>query len=166
MQPRVLTRSHPEAQACAVESVCNASQNMSGIVSGGAAAKRQRQQLEEDEAAEAELGMTARPKVPIPLQCVIMWIHGTLIWLQLCNPQGVSLFSFVRLPPPAPSPAGASVCDMSLTHEKRLRALGCGFTGKLVQLLLLGVGRHFEPQMNWGVCHKMIYSKVRHSCAA
>jgi len=94
-----------------------------------------------------------------------MWFHGMLIWLQLCNPQGVSLFSFIRFPPPRPF-AGAPVCDMSLTYEKRLRALGCGFTGKLVRLLLLGVGHHFEPQRNWGVCHKMMYSKVRHSCAA
>ena len=109
--------------------------------------------------------MTARPKIPLPLQCVIMWFHGMFIWLQLCNPQGVSLFSFIRFPPPRPF-AGAPVCDMSLTYEKRLRALGCGFTGKLVRLLLLGVGHHFEPQRNWGVCHKMMYSKVRHSCAA
>lgn len=109
--------------------------------------------------------MTARPKIPLPLQCVIMWFRGTLILLQLCNPQGVSLLSFVRFPPPCPF-AGAQVCNMSLTHEMRLRALGCGFTGKLVRLLLQGVCHLFEPQRNWGVCHKMMYSKVPHSCAA
>ena len=100
---------------------------MSGIVSGGAAARRHRQQLAEDEAAEAELGMTARTKVPLPLQCVVMWFHGTLVWLQLRNPQGVVLFSFVRFPPPRPF-AGAQVYDMSLTHEERLRVVGLVLT--------------------------------------
>ena len=131
-----------------------------------AAAKRQRQQQEEDEAAEPELGMTARRKVPLSLQCVVMWFHGTLVWAQLCNPQGVALFSFVRLPPHVPHPfAGVPVYDMSLTHAERLRAVGCGFKGKLVRLLSLGVGRHFEPQRNSRACHQMIQSNVRHMAA-
>ena len=115
---------------------------MSGIASGGAAAKRQRLQLEEEggggPAEPAAQETTARPKVPLPLLAVVMWLHGTLVWLQLCNPQGVALFSFVRLPPRVPHPfAGAPVYDISLTHAERLRAVGCGLKGKLVRLLSL-----------------------------
>jgi len=140
---------------------------MSGIASGGAAAKRQRHQLEEEEAAKrAALEMTARPKVPLPLLCVVMWFHGTLVWLKLCNAQGAALFSFVRFPPHVPRPfAGAPVYGMSLTHAERLRAVGCGFKGRLVRLLSLCVGRHFEPQRNWGACRKMMQSNVRHVAA-
>jgi hypothetical protein len=53
---------------------------------------------------------------------------GTLLCAQLCNPQGVVLFSFVHIPPRVPHPcAGATVHGMSLTHAERLRAGGCGF---------------------------------------
>jgi len=139
---------------------------MSGTASGGAAAKRQRKQREEGEVAEPELGMTSRPMVPLPLQCVVMWFHGTLVWLQLCNPQGVALFSFVRLAPRVPRPfADAPVYDMSLTHAERLRAVGCGFTGKLVRLLSMGVGRRFEPPSDWSTCRKMMQCNVRHVAA-
>jgi len=87
---------------------------------------------------------------------------NTLVWLQLCNPQGVSLFSFVRLPPRVPRPfAGAPVYDTSLTHAERLCAVGCGLKGRLVRLLSLGVGRHFEPQRNWRACHQMMQSIAR-----
>jgi len=140
---------------------------MSGIASGGAAAKRQRHQLEEEEAAKrAALEMTARPKVPLPLLCVVKAHFDMLVWAQLCNLQGVALFSFVRLPPRVPRPfAGSPVYDMSLTHAERLRAVGCGFKGRLVRLLSLGVGRHFEPQRSWGACRKMMQCNVRRVAA-
>jgi hypothetical protein len=80
--------------------------------------------------------------VALTLLAVFKLLYGMLVWLQLCNPQGVALFSFVRLAPRVPRPfAGAQVYDMSLTHAERLRAVGCGLTGKLVRLLSLGVGR-------------------------
>ena len=147
-------------------SQCNASRSMSGRVRG-AAAKRQRLQLEEEGAAEpAALETTARPMVPLPLLCVVMWFHGTLVWLQLCNPQGVTLFSFVRFPPHVPRPfASAPVYDTMLPHVERLRVVGCGLKGKLVWLLWLGVGLHFEPQRNWGACRKMMQSIARRVAA-
>jgi hypothetical protein len=140
---------------------------MSGRASGGAAAKRQRLPLEEEGGAgPIAQETTARPKVPLPLLAVVMWLHGTLVWLQLCNPQGVALFSFVCLPPRVPHPfSGAPVYDISLTHAERLRAVGCGFKGKPVQLLSLGVDRHLEPQRNWGACRKMMQSNVRRVAA-
>ena len=117
-------------------------------------------------AEPAALVMTARAKVPLLLLGVVMWLHGTLVWLRLCNSQGVALFSFVRLPPRVPRPlARAADYSMSLTRAERLCALGCGFKGKLVRLLSLGVGRHFEPQRNWGACHKMMQSNVRRVAA-
>ena len=136
---------------------------MSGLSSGDAAAKRQRLQLEEEGAAgPAALEMSARPKVPLPLLSVAMWLRGTLVWLQLCNPQGVALFSFVHPPPRVPRRfAGARVYGLPLTHAERLRVVGCGFKGKLVRLLSLGVGNHFEPHRNWGACRKMMQSNVR-----
>jgi len=137
---------------------------MRGKTSGGAAAKRQR--LEGAAAEPAALEMTARQKVPLPLLAVVMWFHGAIVLLQLCSPQGVALFSFVRLPPRVPHPfAGAPVYGMSLTHAERLCAVGCGFKGRLVRLLSLGVGQHFEPQRNWGACRKMMQSNVRRVAA-
>jgi hypothetical protein len=54
---------------------------------------------------------------------------------------------FVRLLQRVPRPfAGARVYDMSFTHAEWLRAVGCGFKGKLVRLLSLGMGSHFEPK--------------------
>jgi TPR repeat protein len=86
----------------------------------------------------------------------------TLVSAQLCSPQGVAMFSFLILPPRVPRPfAGAPVYDMSLTHAERLRAMGCGFKGRLVRLLALGVGRHFEPQRNRRACHKMMQMNAR-----
>jgi len=136
---------------------------MSSRESGGAVTKRQRRQLEEEEVTEpAALETTACPQVPLPLLCVVMWLHGMLDWLQLCNPQGVAQFSFVRLPPRVHRPiAGTPVYDMSLTHAERLHVVGCGFKGRLVRLLSLGVGHHFEPQRNRGACRKMMQSNVR-----
>ncbi len=143
----------------------NVSQSMSGRATGGAAAKRQRLPLEEEEeAAEpAALQMTARPKVPLPLLSVAMSLRGTLVWLQLCTPQGVALFSLVRPSPRVPCPfAGARVHGMSLTHAERLCVVGCGYKGRLVRLLSLGTGHHFEQQRN---CRKMMQTTVRRVAA-
>ena len=117
------------------------------------AVKRHREQKEEEEEAPAEA---------LALLILVKSHFDTLVWAQLCNPQGVALFSFVRLPPRLPRLfAGTPVYDMSLTHAERLCAVGCGFKGKLVRLVAMGVGRHFEPQGNWGACHKMMQSTVR-----
>jgi len=103
---------------------------------------------------------------PLTLLAVVKSHFDTLVWLQLCNPQGVSLLSFILLPPRVPRPlAGAPVYGMSLTHAERLCAVGCGFKGKLVRLLSLGVGRHFEPQRNRRACHQMMQSNVRRVAA-
>jgi TPR repeat protein len=147
---------------------------MSGRASGGAV-KRQREQAEGDddhEEGEEEpecLEATAHPmlpilrRVPLALLAAVKSCHGMLVWAQLCNPQGVALFSFVRLAPRAPRPfAGAAVLnDMKLTYGERLRVVGCGLKGKLVRLLSLGTGCHFEPQRNRSACHRMMHSTVR-----
>jgi hypothetical protein len=74
----------------------------------------------------------------LALLAVVKAHFNTLVWLQLCNPQGVALFSFVRLPPRLPRPlAGAAVYDMSLTHAERLCAVGCELKGRLVRQLSL-----------------------------
>jgi TPR repeat protein len=102
------------------------------------------------------------PTLPLTLLAVVKSYHGTLVWARLCNPQGVALFSFVRLPPRVSRPfAGAPVYGMSLTHAERLCVAGCALKGKLVHLLSLGLGRHLEPQRNWGACCKMMQSTVR-----
>jgi len=99
---------------------------------------------------------------PLMLLALVKSYHGTLVCAQLCNPQGVFLFSHVHLAPRVARPfAGAAVYDMSLTHAERLCAVGCGLKGRLVRLLSLGVGRLFEPQRNWGACRKMMLSNVQ-----
>jgi len=111
------------------------------------------------------MGVTAHAE-PLMLLAVVKAHFDTLVWMQLCNPQGVSVITFVRLPPRVSRPfAGVAVYDMSLTHAERLRVVGCGFKGRLVRLLSLGVGGHFEPQRNWGACRKMMLSNVRHATA-
>ena len=131
----------------------------------GGAGKRQREQQVEEEDAPSSLQVTAHA-VPLTLLAVFKLFHCMLVLAQLCSPQGVALFSFVRSTPRVPRPfAGAPVYAMSLTHAERLCAVGCGFKGRLVRLLSLGVGRHFEPQRNWGACRKMMQSNVRHVAA-
>jgi TPR repeat protein len=99
---------------------------------------------------------------PLTLLVVVKAYFDTLVSAQLCNPEGVALFSFVSLPPRAPRLfAGAPVYDMSLTHVERLCAVGCGLKGRLVRLLSLGVGCHFEPQRNRRACHQMMQSIAR-----
>jgi len=140
------------------------SRRASGTARGGGAVKRQReQQVEEDQPALLET--TVHPQ-PLMLLVLVKAHFGTLVCAQLCSLQGISLISFVRLPPRVSRPfAGAPVYDMSLTHAERLCAVGCGFKGKLVRLLSLGVGRHFEPQRNWGACRKMMVGNVRRVAA-
>jgi len=134
-----------------------------GSASGGGVKRQREQQVEED--APALLEMTVHNE-PLSLLLLVKSYHGTLVWAQLCNPQGVDLLSFVRLPPRVPRPfAGAPVYDMSLTHAERLCAVGCGFKGKLVRLSSLGVGRHFEPQRNRRACHQMMQFNVRRVAA-
>jgi len=129
----------------------------------GEAVKGKRQQVEEDEPASLET--TVHPK-PLTLLALVKSHLDTLVCAQLCNPQGVALFPFVCLPPRVPqSFAGAPVYDMSLTHAEWLRAVGCGFKGKLLRLLSLGVGHHFEPQRNWRACHKLMQSIARRVAA-
>jgi len=106
----------------------NALQKISGIEIWGAVKSENEQQLEEED------------ELPLTLPAMVKSHFDTLVCAQLCNPQGVALFSFVRLPPHLPRPfAGAAVYDMSLTHAERLRVVGCGFKGNLVRLLSLGM---------------------------
>jgi len=137
---------------------------MSITVNGGAG-KRQRGQQVEEEDAPSSLQVTAHA-VPLTLLAVYKLFHCMLVLAQLCSPQGVALFSFVRSTPRVPRPfAGAPVYAMSLTHAERLCAVGCGFKGRLVRLLSLGVGRHFEPHRTLGACRKMMQFNVRRVAA-
>ena len=87
---------------------------------------------------------------------------GMLVWLHLCNPQGVALFSFVSFPQRVPRPfAGVRVYDMWLTHAERLRVVGCGLKGKLVLQLSQGVAHHSELQLNRSACHQMMLCITR-----
>jgi len=124
----------------------NASQNMSSRASGGVVTrKRQRQVEEEDQPVSVQEDQPVSVQVaahaePLMLLSLVKSYHGALVCAQLCNPQGVSVFSFVRLPPHVSRPfAGAAMYGMSLTHAERLRALGCGLKGKLVRLLSLSM---------------------------
>ena len=102
---------------------------------------------------------------PIKQLAAVKSFLDTLVWLQLCNPQGIALFSFVRLPTPVRSPfVGARVSGM-LTRSERLRVVGCGFKGQLVRLLSLGMGHQCEPQKNSGVSHKMMLGIARRVAA-
>jgi len=142
----------------------NAAMDMSGTASGGAV-KSEREEKVEEEDQPSSMQVTAHAE-PLTLLAVVKSFLDTLAWLQLCNPQGVALFSCVRLPPRVPRPfAGAAVYDMSLTHAERLCVVGCGFKGKLVRLFSLGVDRHCERQRNWGACNKMMQSNVRRVAA-
>jgi len=105
---------------------------------GGGGVKRKRQQQLVEEVAPA-LQVTVHPE-PLMLLALVKSYHGTLVCAQLCNLQGVFMFSHVRLAPRVSRPfAGAAVYDMSLTHAERLCAVGCGLKGRLVRLLSLGM---------------------------
>jgi hypothetical protein len=103
---------------------------------------------------------------PIKLLAAVKSFLDTLVWLQLCNPQGIALFSFVRLPTPLRSPfAGARVSGI-LTRAERLSVVGSGFKGELVRFLSLGTGYQCEPQRKSGVIsHKMMACIARRVAA-
>jgi TPR repeat protein len=127
--------------------------------------KRDREQQVEDEDAPVSMQVMAHAE-SLMLLAVIKSNHGTLLSAQLCDPHGVALFPFVRLSPRVSHPfAGALVYSMSLTYAVRLRVVGSGINGKLVRLLSLGVGRHFEPQRNRRACHRMMNTNVRRVAA-
>ncbi len=129
---------------------------MSRRAIGGVKRPRQEQVEEED----------AEPASLLPLFSVAQSYLGMCVSAQLCDAQGAALFPFVRLPPSVCRPfAGAQVYDMSLTHGERLRVMGCGMTGKLVRLLSLGTGCHFEPGRNRRACHKLMQGIVRRVAA-
>ena len=133
---------------------------MSRRSSKGVKRPRQQQGKEED-AQPAPLHLTAHPTLPLPLLSVAQSLLGMCVSAQLCDAQGAALFPFVCLPPRVRRPfAGAPVHDMSLTHGERLRVMGCALTGKLVRLLSLGTGCHFEPDRNRRACHKLMHFKV------
>ena len=132
--------------------------SFSGSASGGAFKRKREREVEEDQPA---LQVTAYAE-PLTLLAMVKSHHDMLVCMQLCNQQGVGLFSFVRLSPRVSCPfTGAPVYGMSLTHSERLRAVGCGLKGKLVRLVSLGVGRHFEQQRNWDACRKMMQMHAR-----
>ena len=94
---------------------------------------------------------------PIKLLAAAKSFLHTLVWLQLCSPQGIALFSFVRLPTPVPSPFAAARVSGVLTRSELLRVVGCGFKGELVRLLSLGIlSRQCEPQRKSVASHKMM----------
>jgi hypothetical protein len=97
------------------------------------------------------------------LRRVAMWFCGTLVWLQLYNPQGTSLFSFMPLSPRVLRAfASAPVYRMASTHAERIGLVGCGFKGKLVQLLCRD---NLDPHRNRSDWCKMMQSNVRRVAA-
>ena len=112
--------------------------------------------------APVSLDTSVHPQ-PLVLLVLAKAHFDTLVWLQLCNPQGDALFFFIRLPQRLPRPfAGAAVYDMSLTHAERLCAVGCGLKGRLVQLFLRGVGFYNIPQSDWKASSFMMQITARH----
>ena len=130
---------------------------------GGEGVKRKRQQQLVEEVAPTSLQVTVHPK-PLMLLALVKSYHGTLVCAQMCKTQGGFKFSHVHLEPRVLHPfTDAPVYDMTLTHAERLCAMGCGFRGKLVQLLSMGASylRYFEQQENWGACLRMMQSNAR-----
>ncbi len=139
---------------------------MSDRASGGAVKRKREQQVEEEDAPASMQAATVAHTEPLMLLALVKANFDTLVWLQLCNPQGVALFPFVCIQPRVRRPfAGAPVYDMSLTHGERLRVVGCGLKGKLVRLLSLSADRHFEPQRNMRACRNMMQFSVRRVAA-
>ena len=66
-----------------------------------------------------------------------------------------------------------SIMPLQLTIKLFEKLADCGYInpaihglkGKLVRLLALGVGSHFEPKRNWGACRRMIQRSVRRVAA-
>ena len=100
--------------------------------------------------------------LPLSLLAIDKSYFGMLVWLHLCNPQGVALFSFVSFPQRVPRPfTGVRVYDMSLTSVEWLRVVCCGLKGTLVQQLSQSVGHHSELHLNRSACHKMMLCIAR-----
>jgi hypothetical protein len=100
--------------------------------------------------------------LPLSLLAIDKSYFGMLVWLQLCNTQGVVLFNFVYIPQRVPRPfAGVRVYEMSMTRVERQRVVGCGLKGKLVRQLSLSVGSNSEPQSNWRDSHRMMLCVAR-----
>jgi len=137
---------------------------MNGRSRGRAVKRRRRQQPVEEEDVHASMQVTVHAE-PLTLLAVVKSFLDMLVRL-LWNPQSGALYSFVRIPPRVLRPfAGAPVYGMSLTFAERLCAVGCGFKGKLVRLLSLGLGRHSELQTTSGNCRKMMQFNVRRVAA-
>jgi hypothetical protein len=98
---------------------------------------------------------------PIKLLAAAKSLLHTLVWLQLCSPQGNALFSFVQLPTPVLSPFAAARVSGVLTRLERLRVVGCGFKGELMRLLSLGMGHQCELQRNAGASYKIMLGIAR-----
>ena len=95
---------------------------MSGRASdcgGGIKSEREQQEVkEEDEDGPASMQVTAHPTL-LTLLAVVKSHLDTLVWLQLCSPQGADLLSFVRLHPRVFRPfAGAPLYDISSTAAR------------------------------------------------
>ncbi len=101
----------------------------------GRAVKKKKKQHSEEEDQPAPTQATAHAE-SMTMLALAKSHFGTLVCLQLCNPQGVSLFPFLLLSPCVYRPfTGVWLGSMSLTHAKRLRAMGCGLKGRLLWLL-------------------------------
>ena len=69
--------------------------------------------------------ITTYLSLPLSLLTIDKSYFGMLVWLKLCNPQGVALFSFIHIPQRVPRPfAGIRVYNMSLNHVERKRVVG------------------------------------------
>ena len=134
---------------------------MDGSVSGGAAKRHRSPPVEEVETALMPQ-LTTPATTPLMLLSFIKSFFDTLVFLRLCNPQGHPFFSFILIPPRVLRPfAGTQFTCMLFNHAERMHVLGCGFKGKLVRLMSLGMGNRFEPSTNWGACHKFMLFTVR-----
>jgi len=103
---------------------------LSDLESAGWGSVKSEREPQVEEVEPASLETTVHPE-PLTLLAVVKSHFDKLVWAQLCNSQGVALFSDVRLPPRVSRPfAGAQVYDMSLTPAEKLCAVGCGFKGR------------------------------------
>jgi len=103
---------------------------------------------------------------PLMLLVVAKSHNHTLVSMQLCTLQGVSIFSFDLLPPRVSCPFFRTpVYSMTLTHADRLCAVGCALKGQLVRLLSLGMDHQFVLPRNVRVCRKMMQIVARRVAA-
>jgi TPR repeat protein len=131
---------------------------------GRAAAKREREQRVEEkrEVKWRRAKQEQEDELPLAMLAVVKSRLDTLTKAQLRNSQGGTPYFFVSDARRVTRPfAGAPVYDMSLTPAERLHAMGCGFKGKIVQLLALRSGHQFQPQQNWPACHRFMQMTVR-----